>query len=87
MSVTGLNIHDHKRQTKKCQNDFSQQSGYFQTTVLVGYFFQPLTVDFGKFPRISIKAWYICSWVPSKNFPQPDKNNVSPAKKMTLSVQ
>jgi hypothetical protein len=40
-----------------------------------------LTVAVGNFPRISINAWYICSSVPSKNFPQPDKNNVSPAKK------
>lgn len=37
------------------------------------------TVSGGRRPRISIKALYICSAVPSKNLPQPATNNVSPA--------
>lgn len=38
-----------------------------------------LTVSGGRHPRISIKALYICSAVPSKNLPQPATNSVSPA--------
>lgn len=38
-----------------------------------------VTVSGGRRPRISIKALCICSAVPSKNFPQPATNRVSPA--------
>lgn len=38
-----------------------------------------LTVSFGKAPRIWVRLVYICSAVPSKNFPQPPTNSVSPA--------
>lgn len=37
-----------------------------------------ITVAGGRRPRISIRALCICSAVPSKNFPQPATNRVSP---------
>lgn len=37
-----------------------------------------ITVSGGRCPRISIRALCICSAVPSKNFPQPATNRVSP---------
>ncbi len=37
-----------------------------------------VTVSGGRRPKISIRALYISSAVPSKNFPQPAMNRVSP---------
>ena len=34
----------------------------------------------GKDERTSIRAWYICFAVPSKNFPHPPTNSVSPGR-------
>lgn len=41
---------------------------------------QNTLVSLGRFPRISMRALCICSAVPSKNLPQPPKNNVSPVR-------
>lgn len=42
-----------------------------------------LTVSSGNDPSTSHSALYICSGVPSKNFPQPPINSVSPGKQET----
>ena len=36
------------------------------------------TVSVGRDDNTSIRAWCICCAVPSKNFPQPPTNKVSP---------
>lgn len=46
--------------------------------LILNYF---LTVLSGNCDNILINASYICVAVPSKNLPQPPKNNVSPTKK------
>lgn len=43
------------------------------------------TVSGGRRPRISIKALYICSAVPSKNLPHPATNSVSPVQEKDMS--
>lgn len=43
------------------------------------------TVSGGRRPRISNKALYICSAVPSKNLPHPATNSVSPVKEKDMS--
>lgn len=43
------------------------------------------TVSGGRRPRISIKALYISSAVPSKNLPHPATNSVSPVQEKDMS--
>lgn len=45
-----------------------------------------LTVLSGNCDNVLINASYICVALPSKNLPQPPKNNVSPKKKSIYTL-